>query len=151
MSSGCAAMARTLGMRLTFKKIAEFGGVVNEVQFEREAMIARQRALALLSECTGETLWPVEHCVIRGVPQVWIDELAAAFESGFENDRDTIYRDEVDFAKRRATNQFHGVRDVDLAIRLGESLGVDVAKIRQFALGRAAVVEAIKQAVMEGE
>lgn len=123
-------------------------------------MIARHRALALLSECTGETIWPVDHCRLRGVPEEWIDELAEALESGFDNDRDTIYRSDMDFARRQPTNQFHGVRDVDLATRLGKSLGVDVdslagrslgrAALGRAALGRAALVAAIKEAVMEG-
>ncbi len=114
-------------------------------------MIARHRALALLSECTGETLWPIEYCAARGVPQVWIDDLADTFESGFDNDRDTIYVSEKAYLAKQGTNQFHGIRDVDLAIRLGQELGVDVERPRTRLLGRAALVVAIKESLMDGE
>lgn len=112
--------------------------------------IARHRALALLSECTGETIWPVDHCEQRGVPRLWIDELAQPWESGFDNDRNTIYTGDLAYIERRPTNQFFGVRDVDLAVHLGKELGVDVAQLAPHALGRSALVTAIKQAVMEG-
>jgi len=42
-------------------------------------MIARDRALALLSECLGDEIWSVEHCRLRRVPDAWIEELADAF------------------------------------------------------------------------
>jgi hypothetical protein len=107
-------------------------------------MIPRDRALALLSECTGETIWPVDLCLQKRIPNEWIDEFSDAFESSFDQDRDTIYVDE------KKTNQFYGVRDVDLAAKLGQSLGVDVGRIQQTSLGRSALVAAIKEAVMEG-
>ncbi len=107
--------------------------------------IARHRALALLSECTGDDIWSVEHCRLRRVPESWIDELSEAFESGFRSDKQTIYVDD------RMTNQYHGIRDVDLAIKIAESLGMNVDQITQFALSRRGVVHAIKEAVMEGE
>ncbi|TWU46216.1 hypothetical protein Poly51_56120 [Rubripirellula tenax] len=114
-------------------------------------MIARHRALALLQECTGETLWPIDHCRLRGVPEPWIAELTDTFESGFDNDRDTIYANDISFAQRQPTNQFHGIRDVDLAMRLGRELGVDVQRLQSTALGRATLVAAIKQTLMDGE
>ncbi|QDT04465.1 hypothetical protein K227x_28560 [Rubripirellula lacrimiformis] len=114
-------------------------------------MIARHRALALLSECTGETLWPVAYCLDRGVPQVWIDQLADSFESGFDHDRNTIYRSESDFQQGQATNQFHGIRDVDLAVMIGRHLGVDVDRLQQTALGRSALVDRIRESIMDGE
>ena len=107
-------------------------------------MIARHRALALLSECNGEQIWPLDHCRDRSIPEPWIDELSDAFESSFEHDRDTIYFNE------KKVNQFHGIRDVDLAAKLGESLGIDVGRLQTQSLGRAALVAAIKDAVMEG-
>ena len=108
-----------------------------------DSMIARHRALALLSECTGNTLWTAEHCRDRNLPPAWIDELCDAFESNPGRDRDTIYVDE------KKTNQFHGIRDVDLAAKLGEALGIDVAALQRQTLGRSTLVAAIKEAVME--
>lgn len=107
-------------------------------------MIARDRALALLSECMGDEIWSVEHCRLRRVPDVWIEELSDAFESGFEHDRQTIYY------QQRAVNQYHGVRDQDLACKLGEALGVDVARATAMAASPTATVTAIKEAVFEG-
>ncbi|TWT48172.1 hypothetical protein Pla22_51730 [Rubripirellula amarantea] len=107
-------------------------------------MIARDRALALLTQCTGETIWPLDHCQEQRVPQAWIDELADAFESSFDRDRDTIYFQE------RPTNHFHGIRDVDLAIKLAGVLGVDMSRIEGRVASRSAMVAAIKDAVMEG-
>ncbi len=106
--------------------------------------LPRQRALALLSECTGDDIWSVQHCRDRGVPESWIEELADAFESSFRTDSQTIYVD------HQLTNQYHGIRDVDLAIRLTTSMGLDVDRVMATALGRRAIVQAIKDAVMEG-
>lgn len=107
--------------------------------------LARHRALAILSECCGDELWSVEHCRARGVPEAWIEELADAFESGYRSDSQTIYVD------HRPTNQYHGVRDVDLALRVGRSIGIDVDRVTQTAIDRRRVVQAIKEAVTEGE
>ena len=103
----------------------------------------RLRALSLLSECTGVDIWPVDYCRQRGVPEEWIEELADAFESGYQKDRDTIYYQD------RPVNQFHGVLDFDLAIRLGLELGIDVERVTATALTRPATVQAIKEAVEE--
>ncbi|SRR6056297_785323 len=107
-------------------------------------MIARDRALALLSECLGDEIWSVEHCRLRRVPDAWIEELADAFESGFAHDRQTIYY------QQRVVNQYHGVRDQDLARKLGETLGVDVPQATAMAASPTAIVAAIKEAVFEG-
>lgn len=107
-------------------------------------MISRLKALTLLEECTGVDIWPIDYCRQRGIPEEWIEELADAFESGYENDRDTIYY------KDRPINQFHGILDFDLAIRLGLSLGVDVERVTATAMTRPATVKAIKEAVEEG-
>lgn len=107
-------------------------------------MLSRLRALALLSECTGFDIWTVEHCRERGVPNEWIETLSDAFESGYDHDRQTIYFGD------RPINQFHGVRDVDLAVRLGAHLGLDVGRVTSTALGDPATVRAIKEAVEEG-
>ena len=107
--------------------------------------IARDRALALLSQCRGDEIWSVEHCRDHGVPETWIAELADAFESGYRTDRETIY------VGANSTNQYHGVRDLDLAIRLGESMGLQVDRITANVLGRRAMVKAIKEALFDGE
>jgi hypothetical protein len=105
--------------------------------------LPRHRALAILEECRGDEIWTVEHCRDRGVPEDWVEELADAYESGFQNDSQTIYW------KGNVTNQFHGVHDVRLAIRVAESMGLDVDRVTAAALGRKAIVQAIKEAVMD--
>lgn len=107
-------------------------------------VLQRHLALTLLDECTGRDIWPVDHCRSRGVPEAWIEELADALESNFHTDRDTIY------VASGPTNQFHGVRDVDLAIKLGKELGIDVHRATSLAISRQGIVQAIKEAVEEG-
>ena len=106
-------------------------------------MLNRLKALTLLSECTGDDIWSEEHCRLRGVPDAWIEELVDCFESGFRSDRQTIYLD------RRVINQYQGVRDVDLAMKLGEYLGIPVAELEAVSATRARLVSAIREAVLE--
>ncbi len=101
--------------------------------------------MALLSRCVGNEIWSVQTCQDSGVPPEWIDVLADAYESGFKTDHSTIYVGDS------ATNQYHGIRDVDLAIRLGRQLGIDVDRVTGTSLNSRAVVQAIVDAVMEGE
>lgn len=106
-------------------------------------MLDRLKALTLLSECTGRDIWSVDYCRQHRIPDVWIDELADCFESGFQSDRQTIYeRDQV-------VNQYHGIRDIDLAIRLGEFLGVDTTRATSTTFSPEAAVIAIREAVDE--
>ena len=105
--------------------------------------ISRHRALALLSECTGDEIWSIEHCELKRIPPGWIEELSDAFESGFQSDTQTIYVNE------KHVNQYHGIRDVDLAMRLGKSLGLDVDRVAATAISRRGIVQAIKEAMME--
>jgi hypothetical protein len=107
--------------------------------------LPRHRLLALLAECTGDEIWSLDHCRLRRVPEAWIEELSDAYESGFDSDRQTIYTD------RGMTNQYHGIRDVDLAIRLAESMGIAVDEHSLARLGRSRLVRAIKNAVEEGD
>jgi hypothetical protein len=107
--------------------------------------IPRHRALQLLTKCLGDEIWSVEHCRQSGIPDLWIEEMSDAFESGFQNDSQTIY------VEREVTNQYHGVRDLDLAIRLSRSLGVDVDRILSTTPGQRAIVRALKEALMDGE
>ncbi len=107
--------------------------------------MARHRALAILSQCTGDEIWSVGYCLAVGVPHAWIHELSDAFESGFLSDRQTIY------VGNDRTNQYHGVRDVDLATKLAESLGLDAARFRASAMSSRDIVVAIKNAIMEGD
>jgi hypothetical protein len=106
--------------------------------------LPRHKALALLSQCDGDEIWSLDHCRKTGVPEPWIGELSDAYESGFQNDRQTTY------VENRQTNQYHGVRDVDLATKLCQSLGLDAQAVTQMATSRRAVVLAIKEAVEEG-
>ena len=106
-------------------------------------LLTRLKALTLLSECTGDDIWSVEHCRLRGVPEAWIEELVDCYESGFERSSQTIFvRDEV-------VNQYHGLRDIDLAVKLGEFLSVDVASLDANSATRAQLVLAIRQAIEE--
>lgn len=106
-------------------------------------MLNRLTALRLLAECTGDDIWSVEHCELRELPQAWIEELNDCFESGFKADSQTIYKDE------QIVNQYHGLRDVDIAIKLGEFLGVDVKELECYAPSRRSLVRAITEAVEE--
>ncbi|MCS7470800.1 hypothetical protein NZK35_29455 [Stieleria sp. ICT_E10.1] len=105
----------------------------------------RHRLLSLLAECTGDDIWSVEHCRARRIPESWIQQLSDAYESGFQSDHQTIY------TEAGVTNQYHGVRDVDLAIRLAQSMGIQVDANALARLGRARLVQAIKDAVMNGD
>ncbi len=106
-------------------------------------MLNRLKALTLLSECTGDDIWSIEHCQLRGIPPDWIEELADCYESGYDRDSHTIYyRDQM-------INQYHGLRDVDLAIKLGEYLGVNVEGLIAISPSRSRLVLAIRQAIEE--
>ncbi|MCA9136364.1 MAG: hypothetical protein KDB00_06390 [Planctomycetales bacterium] len=98
-----------------------------------------------MAECTGDDIWSVQHCRARRIPETWIEQLSDAYESGFDRKSQTIYTDEG------VTNQYHGVRDVDLAIRLADSMGIRVDANAIARLGRARLVQAIKDAVMNGD
>ncbi len=106
-------------------------------------MLNRLKALTLLSECTGDDIWSIEHCQARGIPADWIEELADCYESGYARDSQTIYYQD------RMINQYHGIRDVDLAIKLGEYLGVAVAELIAISPTRSRLVVAIRQAIEE--
>ncbi|MCA9217752.1 MAG: hypothetical protein KDB27_32005 [Planctomycetales bacterium] len=107
-------------------------------------MLTRLKAQMLLDECTGDDIWSVELCTQKGIPPTWIDELTDAYESGFNSDSETIYYGD------KIVNQFEGIRDVDLAIRLADHLGADVQRVLSAAFSRAAVVRALREAVEEG-
>lgn len=104
----------------------------------------RAHALMLLSECTGDDIWSLSHCRLRKVPEPWIRELSDAFESGQLKDFETI------FVGERRVNQYEGVRDVDLACKIGELLGVNVGLIASAAFDRQSIVRGIQEAVEEG-
>ena len=107
--------------------------------------VPRHRLLSLLAECTGDDIWSVEHCRARRIPESWIQQLSDAYESVFQSDHQPIY------TEAGMTNQYHGVRDVDLAIRLAESMGIHVDANALARLGRRRLVQAIKDAVMNGD
>ena len=107
-------------------------------------MLDSLKALRLLEECTGDDIWPIAYCREQGIPETWIGELRDCYESGFDSPSQVIfYRDSV-------INQFEGLRDVDLALRLGEFLGIDVSKLMDQCFSRSALVAAIKEAIEEG-
>ena len=104
----------------------------------------RLKALDLLAECTGDDIWSIDHCQRSGIPDAWLRELSDCFESGFDSDSNTIY-----LPNNQQTNQFEGIRDVDLAIKLGEFLEIDVERLRSQAWSRADLVRQIQEEVEE--
>ncbi len=103
----------------------------------------RLKALTLLSECTGDDIWSLEHCRLRQIPEDWILELSDCFESGFESDSQTIYYQD------RVTNQYQGIRDVDLAQKIGQCLGLPVEQLRSTATTRRSLVRSLQDAAEE--
>lgn len=103
----------------------------------------RLQALVLLEECDGDEIWSLETCRQKGIPEEWIQELCDCFESGFDDDRMTIYVEE------RVTNQYLGVRDVDLAQKLGSVLGLPVNQMAASTGSRRQLVLAIQEAAEE--
>lgn len=101
-------------------------------------------ALSILAECTGETIWTVDYAAARGVPPDWIDALSDAFESGFDDDRDTIY------VGPRAVGQFHGIRDIDLCRRIAQLMHVDLDRIEAQSMSRRDLYRRIVEAIEEG-
>lgn len=104
----------------------------------------RLLALSLLQECTGDDIWSADYCRERRVPEAWIEELLACFESGFRSNLQTIYLAD------RLINQYEGIRDVDLACKLGDWFGVDVERLISTSGSRAMIVRAIQEVVEEG-
>lgn len=107
-------------------------------------MISRAHALQLLSLCDGEEIWSIDYCRRQSVPERWVRELRNAYESGFVNPTQTIYYE------GRIVNQFEGVLAVDIAIRIAEVLGVNVASIASCHLSREEIVRAIREQIEEG-
>ena len=104
----------------------------------------RAHAMMLLSECNGDDIWSIEYCRTRRVPDAWVKQLQDAYESGFETEDASI------FYREKLVNQFAGVRDVDLACKLGEYLGLNVKQIVESQFSRTGVVRAIRETVEEG-
>ena len=111
-------------------------------------MLNRLTALRLLSECTGDEIWSVDLCQQRGVPAAWIEELTDCFESDFSIDSQTIY--EHTGNRIGPTNQYKGIRDVDLAMKLGSYLDLDVTSLQAASLSRADLVRRIQEEIEEG-
>ena len=107
----------------------------------------RLTARLLLDECTGRDIWSVEYCLARGVPIEWVQSLTDCFESGFTADCQTIYYD--DGRGSRVVNHYEGIRDVDLACRLAEFLGIDAKHVIALAPSPEAEVAALQEAADE--
>ena len=107
--------------------------------------LSRSQALMWLSECTGDDIWSIAYCRKCQIPQSWVDELCDAYESGFDSGCQTIYY------RHEAVNQFEGIRDVDLACKIGQFLKLDVARIVERPISRAAVVREIREAIEDGD
>ncbi len=121
------------------------------LHFERKGstkLFTRLTALQLLSECTGDEIWSLELCQQRGIPAAWIEELEDCFESDFSIDSQTIYEQTGNRVGR--TNQYEGIRDVDLAMKLGTYLDLDVTSVRASSLSRADLVRRLQEEIEEG-
>ena len=103
----------------------------------------RSWLLVLLQECNGNDIWSFDECHRQGVPNAWVKELRDIYESGFQSNTQTIYY------KGKITNQFEGVRDVDLACKIATELGLNLRGILEFAVSRADCVHRIKEALEE--
>ena len=106
-------------------------------------MISQTHAISVLMECTGRDIWSIETCVQKRIPEDWINELKDCFESGFLYDQQKI------FHKNELINQFEGVFDRDLAIKIAQFLGVHVDNAIATALSPAQEVAALKEAIIE--
>jgi hypothetical protein len=100
---------------------------------------SRLQALSLLHECDGDHIWSLQHCRMRGIPEDWIQELVDGYESGFDRDETTIYFDD------KKVNQFEGIRDVDLALKLAKYLRIDLGSRIDLLPTRRSIVQAIKE------
>ncbi len=104
----------------------------------------RSQLLLWLSECTGDEIWSIDYCRKSKIPAQWIEEMRDAYESGFNTTEEMIfYRNEL-------VNHFEGIRDVDLACKIAQSLRINVAEIVQSQFSRTGVVRAIREAIEEG-
>ncbi len=104
-------------------------------------MLNRLKALTLLSECTGDDIWSVEHCQQRGIPPEWIEELADCYESGYDRNSQTIYY-QIAWSINITVCAMWTLR-----LKLGEFLGIDVEELIALAPSRARLVLAIRQAI----
>ena len=104
----------------------------------------RSHLLSLLSECTGDDIWSTEYCRQVRVPEAWIADCVDAYESGFDRNSNTIYY------RERVVNQFEGVRDVDIACMIAQSLGVPVKRLIETSYSRADLVRKIRETIEEG-
>ncbi len=67
-----------------------------------------------------------------------------AYESGFDHNSNTIYY------RERVVNQFEGVRDVDIACLIAQSLGVPIKRLIESSYSRADLVRKIRETIEEG-
>ena len=102
------------------------------------------KAMDLLHECDGDGIWSADYCRKRGIPETIIQRLLDRFESNFSDVSQTI------FIEKQQTNQYAGVRDVDIALWLAEELGFDTTAITTTNISRAVIVREIREAIEEG-
>jgi hypothetical protein len=100
-------------------------------------------AASLLLKCRGDEIWSRKVCVQEGVPEAWIEELFDCFESGFR------YRGQTLFIEAGITNQFAGCRDLDLAFKFAEYLGVDTSTFRQTPYSPIKIVQLLQEELDE--
>lgn len=126
-----------------FHSYARSSTLFAQADFPVRPMLRRDKALHLLAECRGDEIWSVDYCRQRGVPDAWIEQAADAHESGFRHHHETIYH------QNRVVNQFHGIRDEVLALKIAEVLGMDAKRIASTHLTGIAIVRAIKESLDE--
>ena len=100
-------------------------------------------AASLLLKCRGDEIWSREVCEREQVPEPWIDDLFDCFESGFR------YRQQTLFADEGAINQFAGCRDLDLAYKLAEYLGIETSTFRQMPYSPKKIVQLLQEELDE--
>ncbi|MEK0424449.1 MAG: hypothetical protein ACK5EO_07140 [Planctomycetota bacterium] len=105
--------------------------------------ISKPLALSLLALCDGDDIWSCDYCRSQRVPEDWIAKLRDVFESDFSDHASTIYED-----GKRLT-QYEGVRSVDIAVCVAQSLGIRVDPWVLSNNHRALIVAWIKERIEE--
>lgn len=99
--------------------------------------------MMLLLKCDGDEIWDEQTCRQAGVPDSWIIQLKDRHESGFDSRMSQIFVD------NQLVNQYEGVHDLKLALKLADYLGIDWERIVATKLGRRAIVTALKEELDE--
>lgn len=78
--------------------------------------------MQLLQECRGDEIWSLDTCRTMGIPDEWLEELADCHESGF------LFEQQQIWSEGRLVNQYQGISDVKLALKLADILGIQTSR-----------------------